>query len=485
MVLVLAAVCFVPDTARAADAAHLVTVNIRPIPPVNSVTGLRATFHTPATPPVFYSGKSSFGNFVFGGIAVGGTAGLDGSEWLQMGWYSESSNPQPRLLVQAIGPHLNYAHFFGPLAADTDYTFRLSDVGGSDWAAYLETAPEQLLVKVPMPFVGAPWASARVEVYGSTGGDETIPDLRVSGIDVDVNWTSQPLACGRVDTYRCPVQMDAPYTAEEVQPGWSGFTARDSRTKPVGPNAFGYWLVGADGGVFSFGDATFHGSTGSIRLSQPVVGVAPTPSRQGYWLIASDGGVFSFGDATFHGSTGGIRLSQPVVGLAPTPSGQGYWLVASDGGVFSFGDATFHGSAVGAWPGASAVGISATPTGKGYWLVSSNGSVAAFGDANSFGPLASARPQRPVIGIASTTSGIGYWLASSDGGVLAFGDALPYPSTASFAHVGQVVAITPSTNGGYWLADSAGTTWAFGNAPALGSAAGLRLAARIVGMAAR
>ncbi len=33
-------------------------------------------------------------------------------------------------------------------------------------------------------------------------------------------------------------------------------------------------------------------------------------------LAASDGGIFAFGGAGFHGSTGGVRLAQPVVGLA-------------------------------------------------------------------------------------------------------------------------------------------------------------------------
>ena len=58
--------------------------------------------------------------------------------------------------------------------------------------------------------------------------------------------------------------------------------------------------------------------------------------RRGYWLVASDGGIFSFGDARFYGSTGGIKLNQPIVGMAATPSGRGYWLVASDGGMFAF-----------------------------------------------------------------------------------------------------------------------------------------------------
>ncbi len=106
----------------------------------------------------------------------------------------------------------------------------------------------------------------------------------------------------------------------------------------------GYLLVASDGGIFAFGDAGFHGSTGNIALNQPIVGMAATPSGDGYWLVASDGGIFAFGDAGFHGSTGNIALNQPIVGMAATPSGNGYWLVASDGGIFAFGDAGFFGS---------------------------------------------------------------------------------------------------------------------------------------------
>ena len=40
------------------------------------------------------------------------------------------------------------------------------------------------------------------------------------------------------------------------------------------------------------------------------------PSGNGYRLVASDGGIFAFGDATFFGSTGAMRLNRPVVGLA-------------------------------------------------------------------------------------------------------------------------------------------------------------------------
>ena len=67
--------------------------------------------------------------------------------------------------------------------------------------------------------------------------------------------------------------------------------------------------------MFSFGDASFYGSTGNIALAKPIVGIAPTVDGHGYWLVASDGGVFSGGDATFYGD---VYKRQMVVGAAPT-----------------------------------------------------------------------------------------------------------------------------------------------------------------------
>ena len=80
------------------------------------------------------------------------------------------------------------------------------------------------------------------------------------------------------------------------------------------PSAHGYWLVGSDGGIFSFGQAQFYGSTGSLHLQRPVVGIVPTADHGGYWLDASDGGVFSYGDTQFYGSI-------PGLGLHPAGSG--------------------------------------------------------------------------------------------------------------------------------------------------------------------
>jgi hypothetical protein len=103
------------------------------------------------------------------------------------------------------------------------------------------------------------------------------------------------------------------------------------------------------------------------------------PNGGGYWLVASDGGVFSFGSATFHGSSGGIQLNEPVIGLASTHDGGGYWLVAGDGGVFTFGDATFAGSAVGKAGAGDTVGLF-NSSGTGYSVVVSSGASYGFGN---------------------------------------------------------------------------------------------------------
>ena len=58
------------------------------------------------------------------------------------------------------------------------------------------------------------------------------------------------------------------------------------------------------------------GFTGNLVLNKPIVGMAAIADGGGYWLVASDGGIFSFGDAAFYGSTGGMQLVAPVVGMS-------------------------------------------------------------------------------------------------------------------------------------------------------------------------
>jgi ribosomal protein L24E len=228
------------------------------------------------------------------------------------------------------------------------------------------------------------------------------------------------------------------------------------------PSGNGYWLVARDGGIFSFGDAQFKGSTGGRRLNRPIVGMASTPTGRGYWLVASDGGVFSFGDARFFGSTGGQRLNQPIVGMAATPSGNGYWLVASDGGIFSFGNAKFKGSTGGRRLNKPIVGMASTRSGNGYWLAATDGGIFAFGDAPFKGSAGSQRLVSPVTSINRSTGGNGYWLIARDGGIFSYGDAPFFGSVGGGCMATNIISIA-SNNGttGYYIAGQDGQVRAF------------------------
>jgi len=247
----------------------------------------------------------------------------------------------------------------------------------------------------------------------------------------------------------------------------------------------GYWQVGSDGGIFSFGAAQFYGSTGSMHLNRPVVGMAAAPGGNGYWLVASDGGVFAYGNAQFYGSTGSITLNKPIIGLIPTLDGGGYWLIASDGGVFAFGDAKFYGSTASdnlAYPVTAAA---PSFLNGGYWLVDANGQVFSFGDASNQGQPAFAPGGYRITGMAGTQSSNGYWLASANGNVADFGDAAPYGSMVGTNLNAPVVGMAANSNAtGYWLQGADGGIFTFGEAEFYGSMGGRHLNAPMVGIAA-
>ena len=143
----------------------------------------------------------------------------------------------------------------------------------------------------------------------------------------------------------------------------------------------------------------------------------PTPDGAGYWLVASDGGIFGFGDAHFYGSTGGIRLNQPIVGMAPTPDGRRLLAGGLRRGIFSLGDAAFYGSPAAsdstspswAWP--------PTPPARatGWWPPTAASSASVTPPSTA--PPADVRLNRPIVGMAATPDGKGYWLVASDGGI--------------------------------------------------------------------
>jgi len=269
------------------------------------------------------------------------------------------------------------------------------------------------------------------------------------------------------------------------------YTAGTAPGAPVPPQqTAGYWLGAADGGVFAFGDAQFHGSMAGQPLDAPVVGIASTWGRivagvrpnnagaaDGYDLVARDGGVFSFGTAQFYGSMGGKALDAPIVGIATTPDQGGYWLVASDGGVFAFGDAGFYRSMGGTPISAPIVGMAATPDGKGYWLVGRDGAVYAFGDARYAGGAAG---PSPAVGIAGETAS-SYWIVLADGTVEALGGAAPM--TTSHSPVAPTVGLVAGSGPGVTTASADGGVFALGGAAFAGSKGGQPLNAPVVGIA--
>ena len=247
--------------------------------------------------------------------------------------------------------------------------------------------------------------------------------------------------------------------ATSTTPG-NEFGLLDTYTPPEG-----YWTDASDGGIFTYGNAVFHGSMGGQHLNKPIVGMAATPGGGGYWEVASDGGIFSFGDAAFHGSTGSLRLNKPIVGMAATPDGGGLLagglrrrhlqlrrrrllrlggshppeqarrghggharrarllagglrrrhlqlrrrrVLRLDGGIQLnkpvVGMATSAtGTATGSWPPTAASSATATPS-----------STARAG---------SLVLNKPIVGMMSTFDGAGYWLVASDGGIFSYGDA--------------------------------------------------------------
>jgi hypothetical protein len=244
------------------------------------------------------------------------------------------------------------------------------------------------------------------------------------------------------------------------------------------------------------------GQAGGVRTA-----AAPTSMEPGYWLAGADGGVFAFG-APFYGSglpsrTAGTLGACTFTPQAPSPlnpafgctaiaapsNGGGYWLLnafrqaAPLGGVGlgPQGACTSLNGARGSW-----VGMASSASGAGYWLVSSNGAVLGCGDVPApSGGLTTVALDAPIVGMAATPDGGGYWLVASDGGVFAFGEAVFAGSMGGHQVDAPIVGMAATAvPGGYWLAASDGGVFAFGGAPFLGSMGGKALNASIVGIAA-
>jgi len=213
----------------------------------------------------------------------------------------------------------------------------------------------------------------------------------------------------------------------------------DATALAVTHDGLGVWVVDGRGHVFTFGHAVYKGGSPALHAGERITAISATPSGHGYWLFSNRGGVYPYGDAPGLGNMLAVRLNGPVVASVATPTGHGYYMVGNDGGIFGFGDAKFHGSMGGRHLNRPIVGIAPTVDNRGYWLVGSDGGIFGFGDAKFRGSLGNEHLNRPINGVVAY--GNGYLMVASDGGVFDFSNKPFSGSLGSQALAAPIVGV--------------------------------------------
>jgi hypothetical protein len=201
----------------------------------------------------------------------------------------------------------------------------------------------------------------------------------------------------------------------------------------------GYWIASSNAAVCGFGTAQayyYQGGTygsGWCWQSYPVydvVGMAADPANGGYWLVGADGGIYAFGGAPYLGNAVGDLngTTGPIVAMASTPDGGGYWLVTSNGYIYApryngAGDSQYEGSMGGTALNCAIVGMAAAQNDSSYWMDGCDGGVFSFGGAQAYGSLAQTAKYFNIEAMAPTADGYGFYLMAFDGSVLTYGDA--------------------------------------------------------------
>ena len=227
----------------------------------------------------------------------------------------------------------------------------------------------------------------------------------------------------------------------------------------------GYWMVGADGRVFTFGNAVHLGEADS--LPGAAVDLEPTPASTGYWILGDRGHVHAYGTATHHGNATGLATGERATSLSATPTGNGYRIFTSHGRVLAFGDASLQGDMTGFTLNAPVLDSVATPTGQGYYMVAADGGIFTFGDATFAGSMGARRLNAPVQSMVPDPDGSGYWLVASDGGVFSF-DA-PFHGSMGATPLNRPITGMVAYGDGYLMVGEDGGTFNFSTHPYRGS----------------
>ena len=221
------------------------------------------------------------------------------------------------------------SHLVSGLTNGQAYTFTVKASNTAGTGATSGSATATPLANIVAP--GAPSGLQAAPGEGSVALSWTAPSTGNAPTDYVIDQYAGSTVSGSptvIDTHSTTLS----YSANGLTNGDAyTFTVKASNTAGTGPASTsatatpqaataaptqGYRLVASDGGMFTFGDASYDGSKGGFHLNEPIVGIAATPSGHGYWLVASDGGIFTFGDANYYGSKGGTHLNEPIVGIA-------------------------------------------------------------------------------------------------------------------------------------------------------------------------
>ena len=205
----------------------------------------------------------------------------------------------------------------------------------------------------------------------------------------------------------------------------------------VTSDGYTLYLWGTDGGVFMYSTINrFYGSMAGHTLGGQIVSLVPTLDFGGYLLIGADGGVFSFGDAPFYGNLVGRTLNPPspvgtpydVIGAFFFSGQQYYCLAEADGYYNCFGGGGVFGRAqevaISSIYTNPATTIMTTGDTWGWWWITRQGQIYAFGDATYQGGLSSV-PWGPILGGSGWGTG-GYRFVGTDGSTYNFGSLAAY-----------------------------------------------------------
>lgn len=190
----------------------------------------------------------------------------------------------------------------------------------------------------------------RIQIY--IPGTIVVDDGDVLDIESsDVNPASRAVAIRWIEQRRAAGIVPTIYTSKSgllylgglncdywiADPGLPHLLPGTMATQYVLDSPYGYDLsLVADGWPRKVGDPVPNGKQVCVRL---------TADGQGYWCVGSDGGVFTFGTAQYYGSLPELKIvpNAPVNCFDVLADGSGYIMGGEDWGVYAFGAAKYLG----------------------------------------------------------------------------------------------------------------------------------------------